>query len=72
MSQKKRTWYTEREWFRDVGWGVVPEEYQKNYTEPEQSEPEQLEPEQLELFDEHRKKIDAKNGGCTPSSIRKS
>ena len=64
MSQKKRTWYTEREWFRDVGWGVVPEEYQKNYTEPEQSEPEQL-----ELFDEHRKKIDAKNGGCTPSSI---
>jgi len=67
MSQKKRTWYTEREWFRDVGWGVVPEEYQKNYTEPDQSEPEQL-----ELFDEHRKKIDAKNGGCTPSSIRKS
>jgi len=69
MSQKKRTWYTEREWFRDVGWGVVPEEYQKNYTE--QSEPEQIEPEQLELFDEHRKKIDVKNGGCTPSSIRK-
>jgi hypothetical protein len=29
-----RTWYTQREWDRIVGWGKVPKEYAK----PEESE----------------------------------
>jgi len=32
-----RTWYTQREWDRTVGWGKVPKEYSK----PESKEDEQ-------------------------------
>ena len=33
-----RTWYTQREWDRVVGWGKVPQEYAKLESEDDEQE----------------------------------
>ena len=33
-----RTWYTQREWDRTVGWGEVPKEYAKPESEEDEFE----------------------------------
>ena len=33
-----RTWYTQREWDRVVGWGKVPQEYVKLESEDDEQE----------------------------------
>ena len=33
-----RTWYTQREWDRVVGWGKVPKEYAKPKSEDDEQE----------------------------------
>ncbi len=35
-----RTWYTQREWDRVVGWGTVPREYMKDDEEDDDDEQE--------------------------------
>ena len=33
-----RTWYTQREWDRVVGWGKVPKKYSKSKSEDDEQE----------------------------------